>query len=79
MFSKILLVPFFLIGIILQPLCAQTISPDSAVADELIPIGYTTQKNSHLTGAIVSVKGELINRRPVIQVSQALQGLAGGI
>lgn len=55
------------------------LSPDSAALDEVVVVGYGSQKKANLTGSVVSVKGEDINKRPITQGSQALQGIASGV
>ncbi len=46
--------------------------------DEVVVIGYGTQKKSDLTGAVVSVKGENLSNIPA-DINQALQGRAAGV
>jgi TonB-linked SusC/RagA family outer membrane protein len=43
--------------------------------DEVIVIGYGTQKKVNSTGAVSQVQGESIESRPITNVGQALQGL----
>ncbi|WP_055395238.1 TonB-dependent receptor [Flagellimonas eckloniae] len=52
---------------------------DAAKLDEVVVVGYGSQKKANLTGAVVSVKGDDINKRPITQGSQALQGVASGV
>lgn len=47
--------------------------------NEVVVVGYGTQKKVNLTGAISTVSSEEINRRPVGQTSAALQGIAPGV
>lgn len=47
--------------------------------DEVIVVGYGTQKKSDITGAIASVESAEINQLPVIGIDQALQGKASGV
>ncbi|PRD47446.1 SusC/RagA family TonB-linked outer membrane protein [Sphingobacterium haloxyli] len=47
--------------------------------DEVVVVGYGTQKKVNLTGAVSSVSGEDIAARPAGQTSAALQGLAPGV
>lgn len=47
--------------------------------DEVVVIGYGTQKKVNLTGAVSVVRGEEMAKRPVGQTSAALQGLAPGL
>lgn len=52
---------------------------DEAILDEILLVGYGTQKKINLTGAVATVKGETINQRPIESGTQALQGLTPGI
>ncbi|MBW8332301.1 MAG: TonB-dependent receptor [Prolixibacteraceae bacterium] len=47
--------------------------------DEVVAVGYGTQKKVNLTGSIESLKGDDIAKRGTIQTSQALQGMAAGV
>jgi TonB-linked SusC/RagA family outer membrane protein len=47
--------------------------------DEIVVVGYGTQKKSDITGSVVSVSNEQITARPVNNVFQALQGKAAGV
>ena len=47
--------------------------------DEIVVIGYGTQKKSDITGSVVSVSNEQITARPVTNIFQALQGKAAGV
>lgn len=51
----------------------------SAAADEVIVIGYGTQKKSHLTGAIAKYKNDKIDETSVARLDQALQGRIAGV
>ena len=51
----------------------------NANLDEVVVVGYGTQKKINLTGSVVSLKGDAIARRSTIQTSQALQGMAAGV
>ncbi|UII75347.1 TonB-dependent receptor [Flagellimonas sp. HMM57] len=56
-----------------------TLEEDSAQLDEVVVVGYGTQKAVNLTGSVETVKAEEITRQPVIQTSQALAGLVPGL
>ena len=56
-----------------------TLKEDAAKLDEVVIVGYGSQKKVNLTGSVVSVKGDDINKRPITQGSQALQGVASGV
>lgn len=52
---------------------------DVQLINEIVVVGYGTQKKSDLTGAVSSVKGKDINRVAVANVEQALQGKVAGV
>lgn len=47
--------------------------------EEVVAVGYGTQKKVNLTGAVTSVSGEDITKRQVGQSSMVLQGIAPGV
>jgi len=47
--------------------------------DELVVVGYGTQRRGSITGAISSVSSDEIQERPVMNAGQALQGRATGV
>ena len=47
--------------------------------DEVVVIGYGTQKKSHLTGAVSKFKNEKLDETPVSRLDQALQGKIAGV
>ncbi|MEL4307509.1 TonB-dependent receptor [Joostella sp. CR20] len=47
--------------------------------DEVVVVGYGTQKRSDLTGAIVSAKAEEIAEQPALNAMQSLQGKVAGV
>ena len=53
--------------------------PDLQQLDEVVVIGYGTQKKSDLTGAIASVSSEDLEKIPAMGIDQALQGKAAGV
>lgn len=48
---------------------------DSKLLDEVVVIGFQTQKKVNLTGAISSVGSDVLENRPVANIGQALQGV----
>src|SRR4030043_2360625 len=53
---------------------------ESAIGlEEVVVVGYGTQKKSDITGSVVSVSNEQITARPVTNIFQALQGKAAGV
>ncbi len=53
--------------------------PDVQGLDEVIVVGYGTQKKSDLTGAVTKVASEELQELSTINVGQALQGRAAGV
>ena len=53
--------------------------PDNTGLDEVVVIGYGTQKKRDLTGAIASVKSDDITLTPTTNPMQALQGKVSGL
>ncbi len=47
--------------------------------DEVVVIGYGTQKKKVVTGAISSVSSEEINSTPILRIEQAMQGRTAGV
>lgn len=47
---------------------------DNQLLDEVVVIGFQTQKKANLTGAISNVGSEVLENRPVANIGQALQG-----
>lgn len=47
--------------------------------DEVIVVAYGTQKKSHLTGSVASIKADKLDELPVSRVDQALQGKLAGV
>lgn len=43
--------------------------------DEVVVVGYGTQKKVNLSGAVDQVSGEVLENRPIANISQGLQGL----
>jgi TonB-linked SusC/RagA family outer membrane protein len=52
---------------------------DGLVMDEIVVIGYGTQKKSHLTGAISRVSADDLAQLPVSRVDDALVGRVSGV
>ena len=56
-----------------------SLAPDLSALDEVVVVGYGTQKKSVVTGAISSVKADDIQGLPLERVEQALQGRVSGV
>jgi len=47
--------------------------------EEVVAIGYGTQKRINLTGAVATIEAQDLQSRPITQTSQALQGKMAGV
>ncbi|MBL4561628.1 MAG: TonB-dependent receptor [Labilibaculum sp.] len=56
-----------------------TLSEETIGLNEVIAVGYGTQKKVNLTGSISSVSEKELESRPITQSSQALAGIASGV
>src|SRR5699024_1550912 len=56
-----------------------SLSPSASDLDEVVVVGYGTQKKRNVTGAIVSVSSEDIAERQALNVFDALQGMTPGV
>ncbi len=56
-----------------------TMVSDAAALEEVVVVGYGTQKKSQLTGAISQVSAKQISEMPLTNLGQALQGRAAGV
>jgi len=52
-----------------------TLHEDNELLEEVVVVGYGTQKRVNLTGAVATVDEKVINARPVPSTVQALQGV----
>ncbi len=52
---------------------------DLKTLEEVVVVGYGTQKRVNLTGSVASVSSEVLTKRQVGQTSLALQGVAPGV
>jgi len=62
-----------------QTLVVALKSTSASAADEVVVIGYGTQKKSSLTGAVSKFKNERLDEVPVANLDQALQGKIAGV
>jgi len=56
-----------------------TLTDETIGIEEVVAIGYGTQKKVNLTGAVSSVTSKELKARPITNMSNALSGLATGI
>src|SRR5690606_10671617 len=52
---------------------------DASSLEEVVVVGYGTQRRSDLTGSVASIKAEELAAYPAINAVQALQGRAAGV
>ena len=58
---------------------AISLVPASAALEEVVVVGYGTQRRSTLTGAVSSVKGAELAKTQAVDIGTALQGQAAGV
>ena len=56
-----------------------TLVEETVGIEEVVAVGYGTQKKVNLTGSVASVSTKGLENRPITQASQALAGLASGV
>ncbi len=56
-----------------------TMQEDSKQLNEVVVVGFGTQKKTNLTGSVAMVDGEDLAARPVTTAAQALQGMVPGL
>lgn len=56
-----------------------SLAEDTKALEEVVVVGYGTQKKANLTGSVETIDGVQLARQPVVQTSQALTGLAPGL
>ena len=56
-----------------------TLKEDTQTLDEVVVVGFGTQKKVNLTGAVGIATAKEIESRPVTSATQALQGLVPGL
>lgn len=62
-----------------QQILDVSLAEDSNILDEVIVVGYGTQKKSHLTGSISKVTGEKLANIAVARLDDALVGQVSGV
>ena len=55
------------------------LQPEARELQQVVVIGYGTQRKRDVTGAVASVKGEELTKQPVQTPTQALQGKVAGV
>lgn len=56
-----------------------TLVEDTQLLDEVVVVGYGTQRKMNLTGAISSIDSEILKDRPINSLSGGLQGVVPGL
>lgn len=56
-----------------------TMRDDMNILEEVVIVGYDTQKKVNLTGSVSAISTEGFEQRPITQASTALQGMAAGV
>lgn len=54
-------------------------SSDTELLDEIVVVGFGTQRKVNLTGSVAQIDNKVLESRPVQNVSSALQGLMPGV
>jgi len=52
---------------------------DNTQLNEVVVVGYGTQRRKDLTGSVASVKGEAFKNQPITNATEALQGRIAGV
>ncbi|WP_229971975.1 SusC/RagA family TonB-linked outer membrane protein [Pontibacter harenae] len=56
-----------------------SLQEDTQIMDEVVVVGYGTQKKANLTGAVSQVTSEVLEDRPITNISTGLQGTMPGV
>jgi len=56
-----------------------TLAEETVGIDEVVAIGYGTQKKVNLIGSVATVNSQVLENRPVTNLSSALTGLSSGV
>ncbi len=56
-----------------------TLKPSTQKLDDVVVVGYGSQKKSDLTGSVSSIRGDKLKELPVVSVEQAMQGRMAGV
>ena len=59
--------------------CKIVMQPRNSVLDEVVVVGYATQKKVDLTGAVSSIGAKVFEDRPVTNATNALAGIVPGL
>lgn len=56
-----------------------SLEPSENSLDEVVVVGYGTQKKSDITGAVASLDAKVLEERPQVNIQQAIQGALPGV
>ena len=56
-----------------------TLNEETTGLDEVVVVGYGSQKKANLTGAVQSIQADVLENRPIASVGDGLQGVAAGL
>ncbi|MDD4199106.1 MAG: TonB-dependent receptor [Paludibacter sp.] len=56
-----------------------TLSPETKLLEEVVVVGFGTQKKVNLTGAVKSIDNKVFESRPIANAVQGLQGAIAGL
>lgn len=56
-----------------------TLKEDTQTIDEVVVVGFGTQKKVNVTGSVANIDNKLFESRPITNVSSGLQGLLPGV
>lgn len=55
------------------------LSPNASLLEEVVVVGYGTEKRSNISGSVSTVTAEEISETPILRPEQALQGRVSGV
>ncbi|GHV22342.1 SusC/RagA family TonB-linked outer membrane protein [Bacteroidia bacterium] len=55
------------------------IQEDQKLLDEIVVVGYGSQKKVNLTGSVASISGDRLMQRPITSVANGIQGIVPGL
>ncbi len=56
-----------------------TVEPQAQSLEEVVVVGYGTQRKEAVTGSVATVKGDLMREVPAANISNAMQGRVAGV
>lgn len=62
-----------------QTYLAITMKEDAQALEEVVVVGYATQKKANITGAVASVSSKQLESRPMTNIGQGIQGLVPNV